>query len=1063
MNIYNESSFKEKIKCQIKNSIYCWLISCVYLTFFPHLIFPQNNLHFEHISVEQGLSQSIVTSIVQDNVGFLWFGTEDGLNRYDGYQFTVFKHNPNDPFSVSDNGIMFLFKDRSGDLWIGTDKRGLNKYDYKTGKFIHINSDKDFASSKVNSICDDNRGNLWIGTDKGMYEYNPQQKILTNYSNIPSDPNSISNNLVRSVYCDKDGILWIGTENGLNKYNIQKNIFSRYFYEPASSKNKFCISNIFEDKYGDIWIGTFSKGIIHLNKKNDKFDYIKYSSAVSNSLSSNDVRKIFEDRSGNLWVGTILGLNRFNRENKTFNRYLNNENNLQSLSCNEVLTIYQDKDGIIWIGTFSGGINKLDLGQEAFLHFSHNSKLPNSLSENYVTSIAEDKAGNVWVGTNLMGLNKFDKNTGTFAHYLHTKGCTNCISQNTILSLCVGKSNFLWIGTYLSGLTRYDISTNNFKQYLIDPNNNPSCTNSGTIYSLIEDGNNLWLGTRDGLDKLNIQNNKFTHYKQNTLSANSISDNIIISLFYDKNGYLWIGTVRGGLNRLDPRTEKFKHYLKNNGTKNSISSNRVQAIYQSPENNNYLWVGTDHGLDCLDKTTGQFLHLKEGNELNNVSIFAINSDGKNNLWLSTSKGIIKFNPTSNYLKRFTVKDGLQGIEFEPNASIKGKDGKFYFGGPNGLNIFHPDSIKMNEYEPKIVLSSFKKFNKEIIFNRPLYEIDSLYLSYKDYVISFEFAGLSYSQPNMNRYAYRLDGFDENWIFTDADKRFATYTNLNPGKYILNILGCNDDGIWTKNPATLYIFIEPPFWDNIFFKLAIILILIVIIFVLVNSKLKKLKNERLRQNQFSKLLIESQEEERKRLSKELHDSLGQNLLVIKNWLDIYKSNKNNNEKELDNITDMIKESISEVKEISSNLHPHQLERLGLIKAIKSMAEKIKNSSGIEIETDFEDITGIIPKEYEINIYRIIQESLNNIVKHSGSQNVIISIKKAEETFTISIEDDGKGFIFEESETRNNFIEGFGLKSIKERTRLINGELNIDSIKDRGTKISIKLNTHNFNYE
>jgi len=1023
---------------------------------FPSLIlFPQKNvLHFEHLSVEQGLSQSIVTSIVQDKNGFLWFGTEDGLNCYDGYQFKVYKNDPDDSLSLSDNGIMCLYKDRKKNIWIGTDKRGLNKYDYKTGKFLHVKFDKDFSGSKVNSVCQDMQENFWIGTDRGLFQCSPEMKLIKKYLHNPIDANSLTDSNIRSVVCDRDGDIWVGTENGLNKFDLKNKTIKRFFSSFNLGKVSLPISNLFEDREGYIWIGTFSNGVFRLNKSTGEF--ISYTNILSDetSLSANDVRKIFEDKEGNLWIGTANGLNRFVHHKNSFIRYLNQESDYKSLSCNEVISIYQDNDGIIWIGTFSGGINKLDLKQETFHQYTNKQNDPKSLSENYVTSVAEDKFGNIWVGTNFKGLNKLDKQTGSFTHFINKDECTNCISQNTVLSLANKYSDYLWIGTYLAGLCRLEIETGKFNRYTIDPNGNPNSTLSGTVYSLVEDNkNNVWIGTRNGLDKLDINTNRFIHFR-NSPDKNSISDDMVITLLYDEY-VLWIGTARGGLNRLDTRTNIISYFVNSHGNKSTLSSNRVQAIFKEADDTNSLWIGTDKGLNKFDKATGKFLRLND-DLLKNISIFAIISDNRKNLWLSTDKGIIKFNPATHHIKHFRSNDGLLGNEFEPNACIKDRNGFIYLGGPAGLNVFHPDNIKTNTYVPPVVLTSFKTFNKEVIFNKPLSEVDSINLTYEDDVISFEFAALSYAQPNLNRYAYYLDGFDRNWTFTDAGKRFVTYTNLKPGNYILKIKAANNDGIWSTTSKKIFVYIKPPFWDNIFFRLAATLLVLTLIFLYVNSKLKKIKLERERQNRFSKQLIESQEEERKRLSKELHDSLGQNLLVIKNLLHIYQSSDVREDNELENISDLIKETIGEVKEISTTLHPHQLERLGLKKALISMINKISQSVSIKFNYEIDDIAGLIPKEAEINIFRIVQESANNIIKHSQATSANILLKNRDNLIEIIVEDNGKGFDIYEKEIQGKLIEGLGLKSLKERARLLNGDFNIESSKGKGTKIIIKIN-------
>ncbi len=786
----------------------------------------QSNLKFEHIGINEGLSQSNVTCILQDSRGFMWFGTRDGLNKYDGYTITVYKNEEENSNSISANYIRDIIEDSKGNLWIATLGGGLNMFDRQKEKFIRYTNDpknsKSIGSMLINTLEEDNKGNIWIGTDDvGIELFKPEKKEFFHFPAIEGEKGLLDNTILSLLY-DSNNILWVGTDShGLYFLNEEKKEFVGFRNNPGdpNSLSNNSVSSIHEDKKKNLWVGTIGGGLDKFDREKKKFKHFKKQKDDPNSLSDNYIFSIVEDTSGNLWVATENeGINFFNPATEIFKHYKHSEFDNTTLSSSSINCIYLDATKGLWVGTYNGGINHTNFDANKFLHHKHIPDNKNSLSHNSVSSIFEDSEGNLWIATDGGGVNLYDRSSGHFKHFKHEENNSKTICGNYVLSVNQDSQGNIWIGTWGDGVTVFNPKKNSFKHFKNDPSDPLSMMgNNGWV--IIEDSDKIiWIAAHGyGLNRYDPANGNFTHF--NDLNSN-ISSNNIVCLHEDRKGNLWVGTFNGGLNLFNKETKKFTQY-KHDAVKNSISNNNVGCIYEDDSGN--LWIGTDDGLNHLNVETGIFktYTIREG--LPHNTIAGILSDSKGNLWISTNKGISKFSPATSTFKNYTVADGLQSNEFR-QACFKSRTGALYFGGINGFNEFFPDSIRENAYEPPLLITQFSIFNKpvsvsgdedETVLSKHISESDEIIINHHQSVISFEFASLNYVLNDRKRYAYMLEGFDETWNDIGI-KHSATYTNLDPGEYLFKVKGLANDGNWSDKTASIRLIITPPFWRTWWF-------------------------------------------------------------------------------------------------------------------------------------------------------------------------------------------------------------------------------------------------------
>ncbi len=873
----------------------------------------RRDIRFRHISLKDGLSQSGVPSILQDSKGFMWFGTQDGLNRYDGYTFKTYRPEAGNPNSLSGNYILSLLEDRRGVLWIGTLGAGLNKFDREKEEFTHFRFRPDdptgLSHDIVNAIHEDRSGQLWFGTINGLNTFHRETGTFTHYRVIPGDPTSLGDNMIWVIYEDRSGTLWIGTSRGFNKFDRKTGTCVRYTGErgePGNSQrpgdrmgNR--ISAIHEDGSGVFWIGT-GNGLKRFDRETGKYTV---------SLEGKIITGIYEDRAGVLWIGTMGGgVSTFDRETEEFVHYRADPKNPTGLGSDRILTIYEDRSGSLWVGTDGKGINRFDRQTGKFRHYRNDPDDPDSLSHNDVYSFVEDRTGVLRVGTSGGGLDILDRETGRFTRYRPNPGKPGGPGGIFVLSICEDSTGALWFGTNGAGLHKWDRETGAISKYRGAPTD-ASGLSGNFVMTLYEDSTGtLWVGTlRSGLNKFDRETGTFTAYRFKPDVPGSLSSDIIYSIYDGRGdgdaGALWVGTRDAGLNKFDPQTEGFTHYRHNLNNPTGLSSDAVMCVYQDPSGS--VWVGTyGGGLNKLDPEKETCTHYRERNGLPNDVVYGILPDETGCLWLSTNKGISKFDPRTETFKNYTVEDGLQSNEFNVGAYYKGKSGEMFFGGVNGFNAFYPHRVTDNKNIPPIVITDFQLFNKPVAggadspLKKHISETEEITLSYKQNVFSFNFVALNFIIPEKNRYKYKMEGIHDNWLDL-GHKHDITFTGLEPGEYVLRIKGSNNDGVWNEEGTSLKIIITPPFWKTWWFRVLVVSVLLFLLFTWHRSRMKRLslqlRTEKEMSRLFTKYNISEREQEILRLimkgksNKDIEDTLFISLPTVKSHIyRIYKKMK-----------------------------------------------------------------------------------------------------------------------------------------------------------------------------
>jgi ligand-binding sensor domain-containing protein/signal transduction histidine kinase len=820
----------------------------IFLTFIYNTDAQPKRLQFTHLKSDDGLSSSIVTSILQDHKGLVWIGTYDGLNQYDGFNFVVYRNNPADSSSLSNNVIRTLIEDHNKNLLVGT-QHGLCLYDRDKNRFLNYMIDKSSPLKGidciVSKIAEDSTGNLWLATNLGLIYFDRIKNQITRYTNDPGNPESLSYDFLEAVLIDKNNRLWITSRKGLNLFQPETGTF---VHITRSENETDDLSDIYftemaEDRDGNIWFGSTS-GLYCLKKnpgtKSLNLFHYRYDPRDRYSLSINQIKSLFVDNSDNLWIGTENGgLNLFDRANQRFWHYRKDDYDPKSLNNESIQTICQDKIGNLWIGTFTGGLNIAMVNRDAIISYQSLPGAPYSLSHNTVTCFLEDHKDQTWVGTDGGGLNLFDEQTNRFTRF--TMENSN-ISSNAILCILEDSKSRIWFGTWAGGLVCFDSKTKSFKAY--------TTKNSGildnNIYAILDGENDdLWLGSfGHGLIHYLIKENKFIDY---TPENSSLINKMIIKIKKFSNGRLLIGSTNG-FQVFDPVDNRFITYSSVPNDTNSLSYPTTTDIVA--ENDSCVWIGTRNGLNRFNPNTGSFIRYFKKDGLPGNVIKGLIFDKSGVLWITTGNGVCRFDSKQKSIKNFTRSDGLQGNEYSERSILKTKRGALLMGGTSGFNIIYPEKVTENKNIPDILITDLKIFNESVqpgSKNSPLVknitETNNLILSFRQSVLTFSFAVMDFTAPEKNHYAYEMVGFDKDWIYTD-NKREATYTNLNPGEYVFRVKGSNNDGIWNDTGTSIHITILPPWWRTLWFRLIAISAIILIITSIFLTRVRQLKNQKI---------------------------------------------------------------------------------------------------------------------------------------------------------------------------------------------------------------------------
>ncbi len=830
-----------------------------FICLYPMAALPQaGGISFSHIDVNNGLSDNRVTCIFRDSRGFIWFGTANGLNRFDGYKFEVFRSSSADSNSVADNAINCIAEDGNGSLWIGT-RNGISVIDGETFNFRKVQLVSRYPSecsdiNYITAISSDNNGNILVGTNDGLFfqdiDKSTSDHILIEDSNCASDINNIT-----AIIPATQGSYWIGTENGfLLKYSPYTNSFEKFDPLRSRGESRGPISRLFADRSGKLWVAD-NNGLSIFDTDSKTWS-TGFPDNTGSLFSESQISGISQDIDGNIWVSTdgrgifILRLPDYSMINITQMPYASG-----ALSSNGIVSLYSDGSGNVWAGNSKKGVDFYRKNVRKFRLYRNYPGNLNSLSSNDVNCIMADSQGNLWVGTNGGGLNKYNRKTGRFTCYNNKPGSQNSLSSNIVVSVYEDSEGKIWIGTYLGGLNCLDPATGRIKVYRHNASDTSSVSDD-RIYDICEDSKkNLWIATlTSGLDKFDRTTGRFRRYN---MQNSPICFDYLNSLTIDRNDNLWISSANG-LIHFDPDLNRAECFFSNPANPGSLSDNHVISTYF--DSRGMFWVCTANGLNLMDTVRGRFRIFTEADGLPSNNILRILEDRNSDLWISTKNGLSRLRiarkaGTDSLLYSFMnygISDGLQGKEFAETAAFASNDGVLWFGGPDGLNSFNPLGIKVDTTASRVLFTDFRiinrritkgeKINNRVILEKPVFNTDEIVLRYRENSFTIDFVALNYFFPEKNRYSYNLEGFNDVWTTAAGNENFATFTNLRNGTYTFRVKATNGDGIWNDYAASIRIRILPPLWKS-WYAYTVYVLLILSAFALLRYLI--LYSERLR--------------------------------------------------------------------------------------------------------------------------------------------------------------------------------------------------------------------------
>jgi signal transduction histidine kinase/ligand-binding sensor domain-containing protein len=995
------------------------------------------DIRFRMPSNPQNLSHVRVESIVQDTQGFMWFGTWNGLNRYDGYKFKVFKHEPGNPKSLSGVYVYSLFKDHSGNLWVGTDGF-LDRFRPETESFTHYKLDKpsrNGLSSIVTHISEDSGGKLWLSTRNGLFRLDPNSGELKNYVHDPADPLTLGDSDIRSTGEDREGNFWVATSRTLDEFDRQAGKVKRHIQVGESGIGLW----FYEDQSGVFWVIYGSLGYIGtLDRKTNRLTRYEYDWKTG-TAQANQAYCMLEDSNGTMWFGTAAGLMKFDRYNRRFISYRHDPDDPETIGENRVIALFEDRERNIW-----AGLNQMEpnyfpirpLPFENLMRFSHSEERQLS---GLVTAIYEDGRGIVWLGANRR-LYHIDRNT---REVLPFEGVDN----SDVYSIIPDGLDVLWFGNAYPGLLRYNVKTGERRGYRHNPNDPTTLCSGVTYHLLIDRDGTLWAATWDGLCQLNSSTSRFTKY---TPAPGSRGLNYY-AVAQAPDGALWLGGNLG-LHRFDPQTNTFTVYSHDSEEPTGISDDHVNAVFF--DRSGTLWAGTQNGLDKFDLPTRTFKSYDQRYGISGSVVSCILEDSRGMLWMSTNAGISSFNTKTEHFSNYTPADGLPGPDLTgTGACYKSSRGEMFFAGFSGVTAFFPNNVGESPYVPQPVLTDFRLFGSSVIpgHRSPLKvainRASAIQLSHSENIFSIEFSALSYLNPETNRYRYKLDGIDKGWREVGSDERLATYTTLPAGNYTFRLEAATSRGAWSPD-VTLAMKISPPLWQTYWFLTCCVAGLCGIFGMLYRLRLKQLSA------QFN-MRIEERVGERTRIARELHDTLLQSfhglmlrLQVVDELLPEGKAKE-----QLEQTLKRADEAISEGRSAVYDLRSSTVTANGLAQAVTALGDELaaqdEAAFRLTIEGQPRDMHPIVRDE----LYRITREALRNAFSHARAHHIEVEITYAERLFRLRIRDDGEGVAPEI--LKRGRPGHYGLAGMGERARQIGAKLSIWSAAGAGTEIELSI--------
>lgn len=1059
---------------KIRYILMCLIFLIFLICILPKNIYASKMMNFENLTIDNGLSQATAEAIIQDSDGYIWIGTNDGVNRYNGSEFKVFDANDEDENSIISNYVTALIEDKNKNLWVGTDE-GLSKInlnDYSINHYRYNKKNKDISYYAIIVMYMDDDGNLYMGNNKGVYLYNEK---IDDFDKIFGIENGLIDENVYSINKDKDGNLWIGTNQGLHKVDANSNKAYPYSVEDTKTSEWGKIKTIFFDN-DNMWVGTSENGLKRVDLKNNKVKSFEVDDEDNSKLKSLSIRDIMKDSSGNIWMATDKGISQYINDEQ-FITYNNKSYDNNSLAHNIVFTLMEDESGLIWAGTYTG-VSIFD--SKNIIELYKNDPLDtNSISDNVVMGAYEDEDGLLWIGTGDRGLNIIDRKTGNIDHIF--EGDTKYDLSSNAINVISGKGNNIWVGTR-NGLNKINKDDMTIEKYKVED----GLIDNNIKGLFIDEKNNLWIGTPIGLTVLNIETNEITDFTSRLIKA-GIKEPYVRTVYEDKDedGVYWIGGyISEGLIKFDINKDTIEMYSKYEENGKQVIVNTIRTIVEDEENN--LWIGTNSGLLKFNKIDKKFKSYTEKDGLANNIVYQILKDDDKNIWMSTNNGISKFDIKNNKFTNLSSTDGLQSNEFNGNSAYRCSNGDFLFGGIKGLNIFNPQEVLQSDYHSKINFDSFEVKGEHYL------NIDGNTFSYDKNFIRVKFFTTDYRANKNVQYFYKLEGSSHSdWIQITSNE--VILTNLDPGKHKLRIKFRNNRGNISEEKEINFT-IKPPFWKSNIAKFLYAMIIIIIIYNSINKmkKLDKLVEKRTQQlnNEMNKnkvlfnRLLEVEKSKNNyfiNLSHELRTPLNvinsiEQLIrsfcrsdkeltksKLEKYMDIMKSNTNRLLNLINNIMDK-----SKIENGKYKINKSQCDIVYIVEEATLTLKESIESSGIELifDTDVEEKI-INCDKYDIE--RCIVNLVSNAHKFTpNGGRISVTIKNLNNSVEITVEDTGIGIekkyhdtIFDrysqvvDKNNENKSGTGLGLAITKHIIDLHNGKIYLESEPNKGTKFIIIL--------
>ncbi len=1071
-------------------------LSICFFFFQGYILSHPNNLSFQHLNTNNGLSQNTILCMMQDSEGYLWIGTRDGLNRFDGYNFTVYRHDPNDSTSIAGNQIESLFEDSQGRIWMGVWKNGIDRFNRAYGSFRHycadIHNKNCLSGTTINVIYEDSQNNIWAGTSRGLDLYDSLQDNFSKipYKIIPPQEQEFNELAVFDICEDHSGNLWIGAYSGLHQYHSSKNGFSVYRHIPGDkhSLSATWVHYIFEDSSGKLWVVTRDGMLHHYNNLNDNFIRYKFHGI-------NSIRGIKEGENGLLWFPTNKGLLVFNPFNNNTKTYRHEQYNKKSLPTDNLKCITRDRANTIWIGSWNDGITFYNKTNIKFRH--HKKEINrNSLQHNVIRCILEDDNKNLWIGTDHGGLIRFNRKEQHFSQFLPDEKLVP-LKSDLIKSLLLDDQGHLLIGT-TEGLNLYDLNSNKFG-CLEDFNPGMKKLDNNSIEYLYQDKQgDIWIGTSNNIYICN------KNEMNSIFSGSGNNYNPVYRILMLKNGITWICS-NNGLRTYQKLSGEFFDFVDRDSKYAFLYETKTLTVYEDKKG--IIWIGTQ-GLGFIryqSKSDIKQYTKKDG--LPNDVVHGILEDDNDHLWLSTNKGLSCFDPEQETFRNFDTQDGLQSNQFTYNAVCKTRRGEMVFGGVNGFNIFYPDSIPKNEYVPPVIITGFRLFNKDVIpgdnqvLQKTISQTGEIVLRHNQTVITFEFVSLNFIQPQKNQYAYILEGFDapEEWNYIQ-NKRTASYTNLDAGEYVFRVKASNNDGVWNEQGASVKITVLPPYWETLWFRV-LIAIFILLVLYLIKSAVKnreRLKNtlrlekvEAVKMSELNKMKFQFFTN----ISHEFKTPLTLIIAPLEKMLQKQLSSE-----EIHQLHTLMLKNAHRLMRLINQLMDFRKIESGVLKLETDLGDLVSFISGIaesfeelakerNIELHFQAVTEKIMMHFDRDkIEKVMYNILSNAFKFTpdgGKITVTMSLTfhrpgmianqepqdKIEKLVEIIVQDTGVGIDKEHlPKIFNRFYQagdkvtfrhhgtGIGLAMAKDLIELHKGKISVDSTKGKGTSFIVRLPVH-----